>query len=478
MPTQPPEQPLRAFIYNRASRDPKRRGRSTKDQSAENHAECEDQGWTVVGEFTDDNRSASRHARRTRDQFEAMAVRIRAGECDVLVTWESSRANRTMDGYVELRKLIEESGVLWRYGGHTFDMNDRRDRREATRDAAQAEDEAEQIRERNLRTVRLNAAKGRPHGRIPFGYMREYDPHTGELVAQRLHPTEGPDLETAYKRYAAGESAPPIAAWLNERGHTTRTGKDWDGDALLKVFRSQTNIGKRIHQGKVIRNADWPELIDPATFWAVQAMLSTPGRNDGAGRPLSHLLSGIAVCGVCGRADLYILKNRGRSTYVCRPRAHVAILETRLDAYVESALVSWLSSPAAVEAFKPADPGSSVSAILAEVDELNAELQEARLLAASRKLSAVSLAAVESGILPQIERLQDRVQRAMVPPVLRGLLGAPDADARWNALVLERRRMVLRACVAVTVSPGRRGVRRIEPGRVDLRFGPQVPDVL
>jgi DNA invertase Pin-like site-specific DNA recombinase len=475
--TQGQPAPLRAFIYNRASRDPKRRGRSTDDQSAENHAECDEQGWQVVGEFTDTDRSASRHAKRTRDEFESMAARIRAGECDVLVTWESSRANRSMDGYVLLRQLCEETGVLWHYGGHTYDMTNRRDRRDTAQDALQAEDEAEAIRDRNLRTVRLNAAKGRPHGRIPFGYAREYDPASGELIAQVLHPTESRDLAEAYRRYAAGESAPPIAAWLNSQGHRTRAGYEWNGDALLKIMRNQTNLGKRKHQGTVIRDALWPALIDPETFWAVQSLLSLPGRNDGAGRPLTHLLSGIAICGVCKQRDLYILKNRTLPSYTCRPSAHVVMLKTRLEAYVEESLVEWLSTPQSAEAFKPVDRGGTTAAILAEIDELNTELQEARQLAASRKLSVLSLAALEAGLQPRIEKLQSRLHRATVPPALRDLLGAPDADARWNALPLERRRAVLRACASITVNRGRKGVRRIEPGRVDLWFGPQAtPD--
>ncbi len=34
-----------------------------------------------------------------------------------------------------------------------------------------------------------NAAKGKPHGLVPFGYRRNYDPDTGRLVAQV--PTDG-----------------------------------------------------------------------------------------------------------------------------------------------------------------------------------------------------------------------------------------------------------------------------------------------
>ena len=465
-------EPLNAFIYNRASRDPKRRGRSTSDQSAENHAVCEDQGWIVAGEFTDDDRSASRHARRTRDEFEAMAERIRAGECDVLVTWESSRANRTMDGYVRLRKLIEETGVLWHYGGHTYDMTNRRDRRDSAQDALQAEDEAEAIRERILRTTRRNAQRGGPHGRIPYGYTREYDPRTGELIAQIPDPREAPVAQEIFARLAAAETGYAIAQDLTERQIYRRSGEPWDGDSVLRLARSsETYIGRRVHQGKTVGDAAWDGIIEPEIFHAVKRLLVVPGRRTNRDTAVRHLLSGIAVCGAkgCG-SPLYILKNRGYLTYTCHSGVHVACAEHRLDAYVEEAVVQWLASPASREAFRSVDSSEKVSQALAEIDRLQAELGDAQRLVAMRKLSVASLAAVEAGLLPEIERFRRVAQAAQIPEVVRDLVGAVDADVRWNALTIKPKRAALRAIVEVRLHTGRRGVRRIEPGRVGLRF--------
>lgn len=464
--------PLRAFIYNRASRDPKRRGRSTADQSEENRAECEDQGWVVVGEFTDDDRSASRHARRTRDEFEAMAERIRAGECDVLVTWESSRANRTIDGYVRLRTLIEETGVLWRYGGHTYDMNDRRDRRDSAQDALQAEDEAEAIRDRNLRTVRRNAKRGGPHGRAAYGYTREYDPRTGELLAQVPDPDEAPVVREIFERLAAAETAYAVAADLNRRQITRRTGDEWTADRVIRVARgTETLIGKRIHQGQVIGEAAWDGIVDPELFHAVKRILADPSRRTNRDFIVKHLLSGIVRCGIAQCPQrLHILKNRGYPSYICKGGAHVACRETRLDAYVEEAVVQWLSSPAAREAFHAADSREAVSQALAEIDRLQTELGKAQQLMVARKLTVASLAAVEAGILPEIEKHRRVAQAAQIPEVVRDLVGAVDADARWNALLIDAKRAALRAVVEVTLFKGRQGVGKIEPGRVRLRF--------
>ena len=34
------------------------------------------------------------------------------------------------------------------------------------------------------RAVRIRAAEGRPHGRIPYGYRREHDPATSKVLRQ------------------------------------------------------------------------------------------------------------------------------------------------------------------------------------------------------------------------------------------------------------------------------------------------------
>jgi len=51
---------LRALIYTRVSKDPKGRGRSTREQETECRQVCDDAGWDVVEVVTDNHRSASR----------------------------------------------------------------------------------------------------------------------------------------------------------------------------------------------------------------------------------------------------------------------------------------------------------------------------------------------------------------------------------------------------------------------------------
>src|SRR5215469_6263456 len=175
---------LRAFVYDRTSRIIDGRGTANADQAAENDRYCERQGWTIVGRFTDAGKGASRHSKSRRTDYERMVDGVQRGECDVLVVWEASRLHRDLAVYVALRDLCVTSRVLLCYNGQVYDMTRGADRFVTGLNALQAEYEADNIRDRVLRTTRANAERGRPHGRIPYGYRRVYDERTGALIEQ------------------------------------------------------------------------------------------------------------------------------------------------------------------------------------------------------------------------------------------------------------------------------------------------------
>ncbi|MDX2863413.1 hypothetical protein, partial [Streptomyces scabiei] len=78
--------------------------------------------------------------------------------------------------------------MLLCYNGQVYDLSKSADRKATAQDAVNAEGEADDIRERNLRTTRLNAKRGGAHGPVPDGYKRRYDPDSGDLVDQIPHP--------------------------------------------------------------------------------------------------------------------------------------------------------------------------------------------------------------------------------------------------------------------------------------------------
>ncbi|MFB7671632.1 recombinase family protein [Kitasatospora purpeofusca] len=469
--TSSPQQSLRAFLYARNSRG----GKSVTAQMIENRRECEDRGWVNAGEFTDANRSASRYAKRKREDFDALVERVRAGEADVIITFESSRLQRDLEVYVQIRRLCIETKTLWCYGGYVYDMTIARDRQRTADDAVRSEAELDNIRERNLRTVRQNAASMRPHGRILTGYARRYDPTTGELVAQVPDEYWAPIIQRIFRDFASGMSTGRIARQLNAEGIRTSTGRHWRDTGIGTLLRRPSYAGLRVHQGEVIGEATWDAIIDEATWQATQAILADPSRQAMPSTDAAHLLVGIGRCGVCPGTLRCCPSTNGANIYQCRLGFCAAIQAAVLEAYVEERLLRWLALPTSAAAFMDPAHDAEAEKAIALVATLKAELEQARTAAREGTLSVGSLIAVESGILPRLAQAQAAVSaHTAASPLLLGLLGQDDVDERWNGLVLEQKRAVLRETTTLTLNPAlHKGNGALYEGRIVMTLGPQ-----
>ncbi len=87
---------MRAVVYTRVSSDPNERGRSVTEQEAECRAVCERNGWAVAAVYSDNDRSASRYATKSRPEYRNLVRHIESGAADVVVVWESSRGTRSL----------------------------------------------------------------------------------------------------------------------------------------------------------------------------------------------------------------------------------------------------------------------------------------------------------------------------------------------------------------------------------------------
>src|SRR2546430_3914142 len=158
-----------ALRYQRASQDKKEQGKSVGDQGKLNLAEVNRYGWRDAGSFTDNDLSASRHAKKDRPQFELLVEAIRAGKGDVLVMWEISRKEGDLAVYVKIGDMCTEVGLyFWLVGGVLYDLRDKNDRMMLGFQAVQAEWMADSIRDNVLRGIVGAAEAGRPHGKVTY----------------------------------------------------------------------------------------------------------------------------------------------------------------------------------------------------------------------------------------------------------------------------------------------------------------------
>lgn len=473
--------PFPAFLYGRASHDPSKKGRSVDTQMDEGREICLRYAWPIVGEYTDIDRSASRHKKREREEFEEMLDAIPIVRPRILVAWEASRYYRDLQVYLRVRDACAEHGVLLCYNGTIYDLSERADRRATAEDALRAEDEAEGIRDRNLRTQRKLVSSGRPTGRTPYGYTRRYDPKTGDLIDQVPHPVRARYVKQMFARFVAGKTTYSIAAWLNSQPDAANpSGALWDQGRVVDQLRMIAYIGHRVHHGVDVGKADWPPLVTELTFRQAQRILDQDSRRKQRDTSVKHLLSHLAICGECDDAPwLKGGKRNGRRGYYCSGPSDVNINADVLEAYVEEAVLTWLKSPEAADAFRNDDVAAAAEADAARLllIVLQEQLEEARAAATRFKagvpeLSIASLSAMEASLGPQIQEAKDKVRQATgVPPLLRQLLGHEDVEARWAGLLLEQQRSVLRDVVTVRLHRAHvKGAQKLVPGRITLAF--------
>jgi site-specific DNA recombinase len=451
-----------ALIYTRVSKD-RKQTRSTDEQEAECRALCEREGWTVADVLTDNGRSASKYATKSRPAWNEVKRRLTTDGIDVLVTWEASRSNRDLGEFVALRDLCLANDVLLSYSGRTLDMDDTDDSFQASLDAVLGERESNQTRKRILRNVRANATAGRPHGRLLYGYKRTYDPQTGALVGQVPDDTEAEIVREVARRFLYGESIYALTDDLNARGVSDRP---WNPNRVKRILTNPGYTGKRVHQGEVVGDADWEPLIDQSTFDAIAERLNRPGVRGGT--DVRHLLGGIARCGKCG-GPMYVGKAHGKPTYECAPgRGHLTRNQAHLDAYVTTVLLERLATVDFSDLH--AEDPDAVEA-RAEAARLRKLLDDAALEYGAEKISASMLGKVEADLTPKIKAAEKRARAATVPPNLDELAG-PGVDARWDALTIEQQREVVRVLLTVTVLPTTKpkGSREFDPDAIKLEW--------
>ncbi|MGH3672373.1 MAG: recombinase family protein [Pseudonocardiaceae bacterium] len=455
---------LRAVLYGRVSRD-RSEGRSVDDQLSECRSWAGREGWQVVAEHRDDGISASRYAGgKARPGWQSTMDLISAGRVDLLVVWEVSRASRDRAVWSALLATCQEHGVRIGASGRLHDPADPDDGFMLDLGGALAVRESAQTSKRIKRQVRSAAAAGRPHGKIPYGYRREYDPVSRE---GRQLPDEktAPVVAEIAARLLAGEALYAVAADLNARGITAPRGGLWDLRQVKRVAISPTNAGLRTHLGEVTGVASWAALISETDHRTLVDRLTEPGRRSWRDGAPKHLLSMIAVCGVCG-SPCRRVKNRNTPSYICGQRFCVACAQSTLDAYVTEVVIARLSRPDVWDLFIET-PDPELAAAKVKLAELRAQYREFEGEAIAGRLAAASWARIETQLSAQIKAADRAARPRGLPAVVLDTAG-PDAATHWDALSVPQRRELVRALLTPRILRAGKGYRVFNPDRIEI----------
>jgi DNA invertase Pin-like site-specific DNA recombinase len=482
-----------ALRYQRASGDKKQEGKSVGDQGVENVRTITAYEWRDAGSYTDNARSASRHATKEREDFERLIEDIVAGKGDVLVVWEISRKERDLAVYVKIRDLCMAEGLnFWMVGGNLYDLRDKNDRMNLGIQAVQAEWLADSIRDNVKRGIDLAAEAGRPHGKVTYGYRRIYHQRTKALVRQELddEPREAVAVadgtvstyshagivKEIFTRVAAGDPLIIIERDLNARGVPSpeNGASGWLRGIIRKIAMSPAYIGQRVLRGEVVGAGNWPAAIDEDTYWTCRRLLEDPARTTTRPARAIYLLSYIARCGECGGPlSAGRVRRHGWEgvTYRCLKRQCCAAKMQYLDEYIERIVVTWLTTADVHAALHRQTADRDTTAARAEAQRLRTQLEGYKKLAETGDIEPQEYVRIAKGLKAGITDAEARAQQAGLPPVLRGRIGKHAAH-EWAALAdsLAVKRDIIREILSIELLRTEEDQRKFTPRRVRLAW--------
>jgi site-specific DNA recombinase len=454
---------VRAAIYCRLS---KVGGRSVERQEEDGHKLAAERGWEVVSVFKEHG-SASPHARKARTEWLALVQAVEAGEFDAVILWMEDRSSRDVLAAGELVKAAQSVGMTRLVlPSLNYDLTDPEDVAKFYGEIAMAQREAAKTSKRTARALLERAEDGEMNhgGMRPFGhpgYCKVIDedgrPQTVPVVSEEQAAKERALIVQAADRIIAGDSLRGICSDWNSAGIASSRNGPWRNNTLRNLLLSPRMIGKRAYRGREFDGnpKDFPVILPVEKWQAVKAVLEDPSRRTSmrAGVP-AHLLTGLCVCGVCGRplrARMMTGKTRNpyRVYYCCSPNTrgayHVARHADRVDELITEAFFAAIETEDfsdAAKGLQADDPTKPVYSRLAELQALKDSLEDKFARDVIKEPAFVrnmaTFEAEEGQCWASIERLRDGRVRAHLPRNAREL---------WPSYSLDRRRAILRTVI-------------------------------
>jgi site-specific DNA recombinase len=456
---------MRVGIYGRLSMDRDGTSTGTQRQLADCREYAQRRGWEVVDTWEESDVSAFNGKRR--HEFERMVGALADGRVDGVIVWKLDRLSRQMRDFVRVVDAAEKRGAFIASAVEGISTNEPTGQFVAQLMTAQAQMESLNTSLRQKRKHTERAAAGLPHG----GGLRMFG-----LSGDRREIVEGEAalLRDAARRITEGSATlEGICAEWNAAGVRTTTGRQWQRRTLRLLMQRPSLSGQREHRGEIVREWTGPAILTRDEGDRLRAAIA--GRSYNPGMQFRWLLSGIARCSHCGSALAAGTGRKGMKQYRCHKRAgtpgcgRTTIARDPFDAFIIEAVIHVLSTPAMREAIA----GQALAAEDAGAHEAirNDEQALLELSGDYYQRRAITRAEFESNreaITRRLEGNRRKVQRAAP-----GLSRLPDDEdllrPYWQAATVETRREIISSIIeTITVLPGTRGVRSLDPARVQV----------
>jgi site-specific DNA recombinase len=460
---------MRAVIYTRQSKDAQGTGLAVARQLEACKQLAAARGWEIVGEYSDNDTSATA---RKRPGFDAAMSAVSGKRADVIIVWAVDRLVRRVSDLESVIDLCEAAGVKLATVSGDLDLSTDQGRLVGRILASVARGEVERKSTRQKLAAQQQAKAGRRNKgcQRPFGYAEDKVtpvPEEADAIREGCRQLlAGGTVSGVRRQWTEAGLRPPQAPF----GPLPR--QPWNRASVTAILKNPHNAGLRSYHREVVAAGDWEAIVSPETWKAVCAVLGDPSRK--VPRGTASLLGGIAVCGTCGSNPVtHSHSQRGHSVYRCIPETrdrsrgpHVAFSAEAADKWVVNAIVDRFSRDDAAGIVTAPGSDIDVTALRDQSMSIRRNLDE---LAADMVTGIISrsamIAATERGNA-RLAEIDAQVAEASREHVAAELITSDDVLADWDKLDISRQRAIVRSLMTVTLHPAGRGIRHPDLNRV------------
>ena len=331
---------MRAVGYFRVSDEEQLSGYSMDAQRRAFFDICRQRGWTVVGTYDEEGRSAWVESIGKRPAFRQMLEDAQAQKFDVVVTHSVDRFARNITVAMEALRTLAQSQVSYVCVTQAIDYSTPEGKVFLTMMLAFAEYFSSSLSMHTKKSMRERAARGIHNGAPPFGYAScttSCFGVDGNHAGCHVVPDEASLVVDAFQRYADGMvSMALLADRFNQLGFHTRSkrplrmfgvetetnGRRFTNTSIRDILKNPFYAGKVKHAREVF-DGRHEAIISQGLSDQVQDRMtknkSQKAVSYGQERQSSHMLRGLLHCHECG-AVLWSQTQGGRGkTYYKSP---------------------------------------------------------------------------------------------------------------------------------------------------------------
>jgi len=431
-------------IYLRISQDRTGEQLGVERQEKECRTLAERIGLEVTHVYRDNDISAT--SGKHRPGFEEMLV----DHPEIIIAWHQDRLLRLTS---DLEKVIKLEVPIYMVTAGTLDLSTPAGRAVARTVAAWSQYEGEQkaLRQKAANVQRAHDGQWQFSNR-PYGYER-----VNRKV--KIVEEEAAVIREAFTRYIAGESYYSIVADFNERGILTMAGKKWSITQLRERLHNPAYAGIRTYKGETVATGKWEPLITLEEWENFKlATQQRKSRHDWSNKA-KYLLSGLAICGICGERLMARPEYRRRQsdgtkpvvmTYQCISRWCVSRKLEPVDELVRKLILGRMTHPDILQALTPS---VDVTPWVKESQELRNRRDGLAALLAEGSLPVSAVREQSRSLQKQIDKLQQRINDVGGGDEVAILAQADNREAHWdNLLTPSQRRNIVSKLMTVTIN--------------------------